>query len=250
MTILSDLLEAATNLPPLEVERLAKAVASGATAVDRVRAQTGSPTVRTACEYLGGLLSSTDGRYLAGWLDGVAAAAQHSREHLQLDVVWTGPQSEIDTSRFTSEVIVDLIGEARQTLLLASYAAYPQTRVLDALTEAVERAVDVTVLYERSEDNPAFHSGADPFAILPVRRLVWPVSHRPEGAALHPKLVVVDEKVALVGSANLTGRGLDVNMECGILIRGARYPKAITDHIWSLVRSGDLTNLGGPALSS
>jgi phosphatidylserine/phosphatidylglycerophosphate/cardiolipin synthase-like enzyme len=163
--------------------------------------------------------------------------------------VWTGPDSDVDTSRFTSQVIIDLIGEARRSLLLASYATNPEARIVAALTEAVDRGVDVSILYERAADNPAFRSGSDAFAGLRARRLIWPADRRPAGAALHPKFVVVDDHVALVGSANLTGRALDVNMECGMLIRGGRHPRAIADHIWSLLHSGELTAIpGGPGV--
>jgi phosphatidylserine/phosphatidylglycerophosphate/cardiolipin synthase-like enzyme len=33
-----------------------------------------------------------------------------------------------------------------------------------------------------------------------------------DGAVLHPKLVVADLKMALLGSANITGRGLSMNL--------------------------------------
>ncbi len=48
---------------------------------------------------------------------------------------------------------------------------------------------------------------------------------------------------ALIGSANLTGRALDTNIECGVLLRGGPQPRAISEHIWGLVRSGVLTVL-------
>ena len=71
-------------------------------------------------------------------------------------------------------------------------------------------------------------------------RLRWPASHRSAGAALHAKILVVDRRLALVGSANFTGRGMESNLECGILIRGGPQPGAILDHIAELRTRGEL----------
>ncbi|WP_425454039.1 phospholipase D-like domain-containing protein [Nocardioides immobilis] len=39
---------------------------------------------------------------------------------------------------------------------------------------------------------------------------------------MHAKVLVVDRRTALVGSANLTGHALERNLECGLLVRGGR----------------------------
>jgi cardiolipin synthase len=63
------------------------------------------------------------------------------------------------------------------------------------------------------------------------------------GAALHAKVIVVDDQVALVGSANLTSRAMESNLECGILIRSGPQPRAIRDHITGLYAAGLLRRL-------
>jgi len=77
----------------------------------------------------------------------------------------------------------------------------------------------------------------DPFRGLAVRSLYWPGRLRPAGASMHAKLLVVDRRTALVGSANLTGAGLDKNLECGLLVRGGPLPSEIAAHILGI---GDL----------
>ena len=54
---------------------------------------------------------------------------------------------------------------------------------------------------------------------------------------------MVDDQVALVGSANLTSRAMESNLECGILIRGGPQPRAIRDHITGLQAAGVLLRL-------
>ena len=50
----------------------------------------------------------------------------------------------------------------------------------------------------------------------------------------------MDQRLALVSSANFTGRGMESNLECGILIRGGPQPGLILDHIAELRARGYL----------
>jgi hypothetical protein len=82
-----------------------------------------------------------------------------------------------------------------------------------------------------------------PFPGLDAFRLHWPADSRPPGASLHAKIIVIDDRVALVGSANLTSRAMETNLECGILIRGGPQPRAIRDHTVGLYAAGSLRRL-------
>lgn len=48
---------------------------------------------------------------------------------------------------------------------------------------------------------------------------------------MHAKILVVDRKSALVGSANLTGYGVERNLECSLLVRGGHLPAALAKHV-------------------
>jgi phosphatidylserine/phosphatidylglycerophosphate/cardiolipin synthase-like enzyme len=226
-----------------DVLLLAGLARDGPAAVSGFQARAGSAVLREACQEVLQCLGTEGQQYVAGCLAGAARCSGRDRDQQQVDVVWTGPGSEVDTSRLTSAVVADLIASARHELLLVSYATFPEQRVSRALQDACARGVDVTVVLERNADSPAYHGTDEGFAGLALRRVVWPAGHRPPGASLHPKLIVVDKETALVGSANLTGRALDTNLECGVLLRGGSPPRAISDHIWSLVRSGTLAVL-------
>lgn len=130
--------------------------------------------------------------------------------------------------------MIELVESATDELLVVSFASYDEPRLLAALRAAVERGVDLTILLERAEDNPTYSGHGESFAGLPVRRWIWPGASRPPGAALHAKILVVDRSAAVLGSANLTGRALGTNLECGALLRGGPQPGAIHDHLWSL----------------
>jgi cardiolipin synthase len=130
-------------------------------------------------------------------------------------------------------VLADLIDEAQQEILLVSYATVPSNDVPSALDAAAGRGVEITMLFERNIDNPEFHGLAEPIPHVAARRLCWPAAVRPPGASMHAKLLVVDGRTALVGSANLTGYGLERNLECGLLVRGGPVPRLLAEHVLS-----------------
>ena len=107
-----------------------------------------------------------------------------------------------------------------------------------ALTAATARGVTVAVLAEDPLDDPNF-SGAPAKALagLLVNRLRWPIDQRPvSGAALHAKAVVVDRRIALITSANITKRAAGDNIEAGLLVRGGDIPQRLIDHVNQLLQ--------------
>ncbi len=233
----------AERLPAADVRRLAEAAAEGEPAVRKLRATTGSAIVRDACDQLLHWLSYAEPAYLAGLLTGTARAVERARRHQSVSVVWTGPESGVSTSRLTATAVIELINAARSQILLVSYATHTEPSIATALSAAVARGVAVTLLAERHEDNPSYTALGTPFPGLDVLRLHWPAGSRPPGAALHAKIIVVDDQVALIGSANLTSRAMESNLECGIIIRGGPQPRAIRDHITDLYAAGLLLRL-------
>ena len=230
----------AERLPSGDVGRLARAAAEGKSGVQQLRAITGSPILREACEQLLQQLRSAESAYLSGLLTGASRAIERARHYQSVSVVWTGPESGVSSSRLTAAAVIELINSARSALFLVSYATQREPQIAAALSAAVARDVAVTLLAERHADNPSYSSAATPFPGLDALRLHWPSSSRPPGAALHAKIIVVDDQVALVGSANLTSRAMESNLECGILIRGGPQPRAIRDHIVGLRLAGVL----------
>jgi cardiolipin synthase A/B len=232
----------ADRLPSGDVHRLSAAAAAGTASVRALRAQAAASVLRSACDQLLTRMPGAGSAYLAGLLAGAASAYARARAHQQIDVVWTGPETAAGAGRLTSAVIIDLINQARRELLLVTYASNSEPAIEAALAAAGGRGVEITLLAESHDDNPHYSSIGTPFPGLDAIRLRWPSSLRPHGAALHAKIIVVDDDIALVGSANFTGRAMASNLECGILLRGGPYPKAIRDHVGNLWSRGYLRN--------
>jgi phosphatidylserine/phosphatidylglycerophosphate/cardiolipin synthase-like enzyme len=233
----------AERLPAAHIRRLAEAAAAGKPGDRQLRATAGSVILRDACDQLLHRLGHAEPAYLAGLLTGTARAVERSRRHQSVSVVWTGPESGVSSSRLTAAAIIELINAARSEILLVSYATRTEPSISAALSAAVARGVEVTLLAERHQDHPSYTAPSTPFPDLRALRRHWPAGSRPPGAALHAKIIVVDDQVALVGSANLTSRAMESNLECGILIRGGPQPRAIRDHITGLHAVGLLLRL-------
>lgn len=176
----------------------------------------------------------------------VALAARRDADMRAAKAVWTGPGTE-GKQRLTAGVLHELISSARQRVLLVSFAAYTLREVAVDLTSAVERGCSVDVLFETEEDSGgAYHGpGAAAYAeIEGITRWRWPADARSEsGAALHAKVLIVDEQRALVGSANLTPRALRRNLEAGVLINDPNVASALDAHVRALMADGVLTRL-------
>lgn len=232
-------LQLANDLPYADLMKIATALQAGRRAGKKLRQDTGSVALRDAITRL---LDVRDQSRACGALQAAATAAERTRQQ-SIDLVWTGPASAVATSRLTWPVVTDLLSSARQEILLVGYAVQESAGVTEGLVAAADRGVQVTLLLERHEDNPGFTQHGDPLAGVPARRLHWPASKRDAHASLHAKVLVVDRRAALVGSANLTGAALERNLECGLLLRGGPHPEQVCRHVESLLANGVIRQL-------
>jgi cardiolipin synthase len=226
------------SLPPRDVERLADAVRMPG-GLSKLRTEAGEP-VRAACLSLQATrLEETECHLVAGVLLG---SLQPNPAAATVETVWTGPPSGNHTTRLTSAVLVDLIGAATTSVLLVGFAVHNEPSVTAALTQARTRGVTLRLVLERTADNPRYNTSypTPPFPGVDAERLCWPSPPRPDGAALHAKILVIDDDTALVGSANITGAALGKNLECGLLVRGGPAPHNIRRHVQGLVDRGEL----------
>lgn len=157
-----------------------------------------------------------------------------------VETVWSGPSTHTVPVRSTLQVLLDVIADARVELLLMTYSATPHAGLRAALVAAVSRGVQVAVVVETLQGAGSAMNGAEPataFAGVPgVALWHWPADQRREqGAKMHAKIAVADERVLLVSSANLTQAGVAKNIEAGSLIRGGDAPRRAAEHVRGLM---------------
>lgn len=157
-------------------------------------------------------------------------------------VVWTGPGSS-GAQRLTAAALKELLSSAKQRILIASFAAHTLSDVAIALEDAVTRGCAIDVVFETEDDSSGAYSGpsSTPFGeVAGIHRWHWPSDQRQATGVLHAKVLVIDGRRALVGSANLTYRALHNNLEAGILVEDPALAASIERHIRSLMESGVL----------
>jgi len=168
------------------------------------------------------------------------AAALAERDRAGAELVWTGPDTQIIHARPTSEVVIEVVGQAKRDLLLVSFATSKVPGLVAALRVAAARGVNISLLAETAAAaGGQYHDAAQqPFPDVPMTSYVWAPHHRPtvggHTAVMHAKVVLADDQVAFITSANLTGRAMDHNMEAGVLITCGPIPASLFGHFREL----------------
>lgn len=193
-------------------------------------------------------LPGVPGAAVAAAIRAAAAAVSSVRAVNQVSLVWTGPPTRAVGIRQTRAVVNTIVANATQTLVLVSFASYGVDQLANALATAIDRGVDVSLILETHDDSGGdlTFDAAKAFAVLFGRAHFyrWPRAARQAffagSARLHAKCIVADRSTALITSANLTGAGINDNIELGTLIEAGPLPAKLHDHLHLLVEQGTL----------
>lgn len=120
----------------------------------------------------------------------------------------TGPADTLETcSMFFHQLIVS----ARRRLWIASPYFVPDPPVFEALQLTALRGVDVRILLPAKADHKLVYLAS--FSFLDAADRTGIQLYRYQDGFLHQKVVLVDDEVAAVGTANLDNRSLRLNFE-------------------------------------
>ena len=186
------------------------------------------------------------------WLNSLARAADRSPAP---DFVWTGPEVVGLHARDTRRVYEELIGSARHSIWVCSYAFFDGPRAFATLAGRLDAnpLLKVTLLL-----NIERRHGDTTTAETLVRRFAdrfwgkaWPGKTRPRvfydprsvaddgpGGVLHAKAVVADDEAVFATSANLTEAAFDRNIELGLLVRDRTLAATTVLHFQTLIEQG------------
>ncbi len=182
-------------------------------------------------------------RDVATALRGASATAVEQQRRGSVELAWTGPSSGQVPVRHTEQVLMEVINAAQRRLFIVSFVAHQVKSIGKALTEAVERGVQVDVLLESS----IAHGGkVDHDSVEAMRKLVpsarlfaWSAHEKGAGdqypGVVHAKCAVADGRVAFITSANLTSAAMERNMELGVLVTGGNLPEELHNHLEALI---------------
>lgn len=184
----------------------------------------------------------------------VAIAERTHRAPPRLDLVWTGPEARISTSRDTAIVVRELFERARQSVLVGGFRFDHGEELFRPLHGVMrDHGVHATFFVD-IETRAQVREEADAHANEFIVRFFtneWPfgdpkpdvyfdprtVAPGPPWASLHAKCIVIDEALTFITSANFTDRGQTRNIELGALIEDATFARQVVSQWNGLVGS-------------
>jgi len=158
-------------------------------------------------------------------------------------VLPSGPADRVETCNL---MFVHAIHAARQRLWITSPYFVPDREVTSALQLAALRGVDVRVLLPDNPDHLLVYLSS--FSYLEETEAVGIRFYRYLPGFLHQKVMVVDDDLACVGTANLDNRSFRLNFELSILVEDEGFcaeTAAMLEHDFAAsrrVRKADLTD--------
>lgn len=121
---------------------------------------------------------------------------------------------------------IALVGLARNRLWIANPYIVPPQSLVDALAMAALRGVDVRILVPSYSDNVLIMTVAE---IYYERLMDYGVKiYKYENGFLHQKVMVVDDVLGVVGSANLDFRSMYINFEITTVCSDPDYIASLT----------------------
>jgi phosphatidylserine/phosphatidylglycerophosphate/cardiolipin synthase-like enzyme len=178
-----------------------------------------------------------------------AGRVEEHHHHVQrLELVWTGPDSQVIPLRRTDQALLQLVNDAQHSLQIVSFAVYRAETIAQALVRAAQRGVSIAIYLETpnaSQGRIDFDTiGALGQEVVQCAQIyVWPLEMRPQRydgrhGSLHAKIALADGQTMLVSSANLTEYAMTLNMEMGLLVQGGPLPAQVERHLAQLVEQG------------
>jgi cardiolipin synthase len=137
-------------------------------------------------------------------------------------VVPSGPADKLET---TNLMFLHVINNANRRLWITSPYFVPDSGIIAALQLAALRGVDVRIMVPEKPDNKmvgfAFYAYFDDVNMAGVKVYQYTAGF------LHQKVVLVDDYVSVVGTANFDNRSFRLNFEISALVVGAEFNKEV-----------------------
>ncbi len=114
-----------------------------------------------------------------------------------------------------------IISAAQRRIWIASPYFVPDNAIISALQLAALRGVDVRIIIPDEPDGPVVGMANWAFT-----RLLLPMGvqvHRYQGGFMHQKVLLMDDRLSGVGTANFDNRSFRLNFEITLLVEGGEF---------------------------
>ncbi len=191
-----------------------------------------------------------------------SAEAIEARMESAAELVWTGPEAAVSHSRDTAIVVSELFGSAMQSVLVSTFVVRQAAVVFKPLAERMAQVPGLRVqlfVHVGRDLRDTRHESEILREFATDLRKQWPGDIRPllyfdpralatnpqDRATWHAKVVVVDDEVSFVTSANFTEWAQGRNVEAGVLVRDAAFARQLRQQFDGLVQSKAVLEVPG-----
>ncbi|MBS3803846.1 MAG: cardiolipin synthase [Oleiphilaceae bacterium] len=148
--------------------------------------------------------------------------AATSRGNQEVLILPTGPADPFETCTL---FFLNCINNARQRIWITSPYFVPDFQVVNALQLAALRGVDVRIIIPEKSDGPLVRLAAYSYLVQASRAGIGIYRYQP--AFMHQKIILVDDRYAVVSTANLDNRSMRLNFEIMALSTGAEFVRDV-----------------------
>ena len=152
-----------------------------------------------------------------------------------MQIVSSGPDSDKQQIKYG---YIRMIQMAKNYCWIQTPYLIPDDSMLDALRMAAMSGADVRIMVPCKPDHPFVYRATQYYANLLAHEGIKIYYYR--NGFLHAKTVVVDGKLASVGSANFDFRSFELNFEVNAFIYDKRVARQLTDIFINDVKSSQL----------
>lgn len=146
--------------------------------------------------------------------------------------------------RATGPVINRLLRESEGPIHMLVYKIGPSIGLWKLLENKLDNKHQVTIILSMKEQLPFVKKRLLNLASKYADHLYLMNFNNPHGGLLHAKVLVVDRKIAVLGSANFSKGGLANHYEVGMLIKDSTTSWEIANMIEDLADSDLTTRVG------
>jgi len=150
---------------------------------------------------------------LVGKLDYLYHEKPNEQAHTDIQIIASGPHDEKQQIKLA---FTKLITSAKERIWIQTPYFIPDDTILDALKIAKESGVDVRIMIPNKPDHPFIYRATQYFAQVIMKSNVEVFIY--EGGFLHSKVLIMDDDVSIVGSANQDIRSYKLNFEASAVL--------------------------------
>ena len=221
------------DIPDNSVEKLVAAWNSGITVtkynLEDIMGISGQKIYRTSILIAD---SAIDHEVLkAMFVTGLEAKFRESENKNEIEIVWTGPSKINAGVRNTKPVIEEMLKSAEQgeKITIMGYRITSKAEsIVEQLNSCLKKGVKVDLIVDKSLVNKRELRKCFTENSLTKPTIYTRKDEESKFYKVHAKVIIIQDRLMLVSSANLTELGTEVNFEIGLLVSGPIVKKMMS----------------------